>query len=774
MNKKKIFSILLAAAITFNGATSVFANDMTKAKNTAAPILVPVTPTNDTATINVDDEKNVKISREKAKEIATATIKTYFNIEIDESKFTQRINLNTSNYNGKQNSSWGINWEMYNMEKSINIGVTLNAETGEVIQANNYDRKNNEENAVPTITVKEAEKISDDFIKRIEPKKYNESIKKNYNNLGYYGSTNYNFSYVNKVNGIEFEGNSMGIEIDGGKGTVVSYYKSWNEDLKFPEVKEKVDTKTAVEIFKKEAKMNLKYGAFTQNYSYYENEKDVKLIYSTEFINGYLLDANDGKMLNLNNPSNGALIKDLNEKEKEEFYNKSKVVTPRTNAVEEVEAKKIINSFINELYGAGYVIKDLGYEEYAQSHGSSGNKMWNAYFSKGESERYNESGNISINALTGEILNCSKYSNEDYKANEKFEAKLTWEQAYAKAIDVVAKYYPDKVKKIKTEQYHYNNSVYDKMNETNYYFNFARLENGIEYNENNINVGISAVTSQLNNLNYNWEKDIKFPEVKNIISKEDASEILFNKYKPVLIYSQINKSSNPEKPELEMKLAYKLSDSNGMYDYTNIDALTGKFINYNGENIDQNVGLFKEQIKDSKAEKELSILASRGLIETIDFKLDKKVTQIDLIKMLVNARGYRPYMIEKTADLKFSNITKADANYKYLQMAISYGIMENSDGEFIGEQLVTREELAKTLVKFTNYSKLAQHSEVFKINYKDASKISKENLGYIAIAEAFGFIQIESNEVKPTDNSTMEQLAIGVYNALNNVRNTQY
>ena len=63
-------------------------------------------------------------------------------------------------------------------------------------------------------------------------------------------------------------------------------------------------------------------------------------------------------------------------------------------------------------------------------------------------------------------------------------------------------------------------------------------------------------------------------------------------------------------------------------------------------------------------------------------------------------------MAEKTADLKFSNIAKSDANYKYLQMAVSYGIMENSDGEFIGDKLVTREELAKTLVKFTNYSKL--------------------------------------------------------------------
>ena len=38
----------------------------------------------------------------------------------------------------------------------------------------------------------------------------------------------------------------------------------------------------------------------------------------------------------------------------------------------------------------------------------------------------------------------------------------------------------------------------------------------------------------------------------------------------------------------------------------------------------------------------------------------------------------------------------------------------------------------------------------------------------------FGFIQVEKNEFKPKDNATMEQLAMGVYNALNNLRNSQY
>jgi hypothetical protein len=773
MNRKRIFSMLLASALMFSGTTSTFARSMTSVQPPTTPIAI--TNTADTkATVDSENEKSVKISKEKAKAIALEVMKTYFNTNIDESKFTQRSNLNTSNYNGKQTSSWSIYWEMYNMEKNININVTLNAETGEVTQASNYERMTSEANTVPTITAKEAEKISDDFAKKIQPKRFSECNKKNYNNLGYYGSANYSFNYVNKVNGIEFDGNNINIEVDGVKGKVVSYYSNWSENLKFPEVTGIVDAKTATDTFKNEAKMTLRYTAFTQNYSYYENKKDVKLLYVPEFSKGNTLDAKNGKMVDIYNNSNGPVIKDLNENEKEEFYKKAKVVAPREKAIEEGEAGKIIKGFISKLYGEGYVIQDLSYQENAESYGSSGSKVWNAYFNKGEVGKYNESGNLSLDALTGEILSCYKYSNTDYNGNEKFEAKLTWEEAYTKAIEAVAKYYPDKIKQIKTEQQHYNYNAYDKMGERDYYFSFTRVENGIAYYENSINVGFSAVTGNMNNLNCNWDRGIKFPEIKNTISKEDASEILFNKYKPVLFYTQINKSTDLEKPELEMKLAYKLSDANGMYEYTNIDALTGKFLNYNGENIDPNIEMFKEQIKDSKAEKELSILASKGLIETIDFKVDKKITQIDLIKMLVNARGYRPYMIEKTADLKFSNIAKSDVNYKYLQMAVSYGIMENSEGEFIGDKLVTREELAKILVKFTNYNKLAEHSELFKVNYVDASKISKGNLGYVAIAEAFGFIQIGNNEFKPSDIVTMEQLAVGVYNALNNVRNTQY
>jgi len=770
MNRKRIFSMLLSLVLTFTVTSSTFAITMPVAQ-AAVPQITNIST--GTSTINSQGEESVKISKEKAKEIAKGIIKTYFNTEIDENKLTQTSNLYTSTYNGEENSSWNINWDMSNMEKTVNISVTLNAETGEITQASNYERLVNGESTVPIINVKDAKQISDGFLKKIQPNKFNESNSRNSDNLLYGASPNYSFNYISKVNGIEYDGNSIGIEVDGVKGKVVSYNNNWTQDLQYPEISGIVDSKTAEEAFKKETKLNLRYITTTQN-NYDQNKKDVKLVYIPELVKGNKLDAKDGKILEPYNNVNDSVIRDLNEKEKVEFYNSAKVIIPRESAVEEVEAGKLIKSFISKIYGEGYIVQNLGYQEYAKGNGSLSNKIWSANFNKGEIGKNNEYGNISIDALTGQILNCSKYSNEDNNVSEKFVAKLTWEEAYTKAIQAISQYYPDKVKQIKTEQCHYTYNTDDKIGERGYNFNFIRLENGVEYYDNNINISFSAVTGNMTNLNSNWDKDIKFPEIKSIISKDEAGEIMFNKYKPVLVYTQINKSVNPEKPELETKLAYRLTDDSGLYDYKNIDAFTGKFVNYNGENIDQNIELFKEKIKGSKAEKELSVLAARGLIETSDFKLDQKITQMDLIKMLVNSRGYQPYMAEKAADLKFSNIAKSDANYKYIQMAISYGIMENSEGEFIGDKLVTREDFAKTLVKFTGYSKLAEHVDIFKINYSDVSKISKDNLGYVAIAEAFGYIQVENNEFKPGDIVTMEGLGIGVYNALNNARNTQY
>ena len=162
-----------------------------------------------------------------------------------------------------------------------------------------------------------------------------------------------------------------------------------------------------------------------------------------------------------------------------------------------------------------------------------------------------------------------------------------------------------------------------------------------------------------------------------------------------------------DKSNSKMQLVYSIGNMNNPLN--SIDAYTGKILNFYGENIDDNIDAFKAKIKGSAVEKEASILASQGIIDTKDFKLDAGVTRLQLVKILVNAKGFNPYL-KGMNDLSFTNGVgaKDSTDYKYVQLGVIYGIIQDKKDEFKGNELVTREELAKSLVKLLGYDKIAE------------------------------------------------------------------
>ncbi|WP_422717878.1 S-layer homology domain-containing protein [Gottschalkia purinilytica] len=56
---------------------------------------------------------------------------------------------------------------------------------------------------------------------------------------------------------------------------------------------------------------------------------------------------------------------------------------------------------------------------------------------------------------------------------------------------------------------------------------------------------------------------------------------------------------------------------------------------------------------------------------------------------------------------------------------------------------------------------------MYKLDFKDADKISPELRGYVAIAQGLGIISGNNGNFNPTDNLTREQGIIVVYNMLN-------
>ncbi|MDD3298657.1 MAG: S-layer homology domain-containing protein [Firmicutes bacterium] len=67
-------------------------------------------------------------------------------------------------------------------------------------------------------------------------------------------------------------------------------------------------------------------------------------------------------------------------------------------------------------------------------------------------------------------------------------------------------------------------------------FSYVRLENGISYHANTVNVDVNSETGEVESYYYNWSEDVSFPEPEGIISLEDAQQAYKEELGLKLIY----------------------------------------------------------------------------------------------------------------------------------------------------------------------------------------------------------------------------------------------
>lgn len=750
MKSKKLISLVLGAALTLTNYSAVFASD------------IKSVPNKDNVNIAAM-EKEAKVSKDEAKNISKKVLKDYFNVTIDEKQYEYSIEF--SQAYGNKNYFWQIYWRKNDSNRNVNMEVFLDASNGKILRASKREYIDGQTNNIAKITEEEGKKKAEAFLQKINPKELKETkyVKNNTDYMYRRGDNTYSYLYARYINGIKYDENSLVVEVDGVNGEVVSYNISWDDNAKVPSADGIIAANKAEDIMKKDLSMDLYYMPYRDKYE--ENADKTKLVYRANFLNGSFLDAKEGKFIN--NALGKKVEKDLTDKEKKDYLSKIKIDKPLSSEISKDRALQLAKEKIKELYGDGYDISNVRYNENTESMFGAKN-TWSIDFDKKEGEKkgYN-GGQITIDALTEKVVSLYKNS---FIENEKAAAVLNWEQEYKKAIEAIVKYAPEKFKDINTKQINYvDNNIYDQR----YYFNFPRTVNGIPYDANNITVVFDTVKGELCEFRINWSDDAKFSEAKNLIDKTEGKNILFNKFKPELCYVKINKSNDPKKTEFETKLVYKWSNNAYMYysPLVTVDAYSGKVLNEMGEEIDENIDKFMEKIQTSPYKNELTILAYNGVIDTANFEANKEITQMDFIKMLVNAKGYRPYLLKEATSLKFdSGTAKNDANYKYLQLAVLYGIVENKEGKLDVNAKVTREDMAKTLVKFLGYEKLANSKDIFQLKIDDAKEIKDENIGYIAIAKGLGILEVKDNKIRPKANATWTDLSISIYRVLDNIR----
>ncbi|HYF75056.1 MAG TPA: S-layer homology domain-containing protein, partial [Candidatus Nitrosocosmicus sp.] len=205
----------------------------------------------------------------------------------------------------------------------------------------------------------------------------------------------------------------------------------------------------------------------------------------------------------------------------------------------------------------------------------------------------------------------------------------------------------------------------------------------------------------------------------------------------------------------------------------NIDAFTGKLLNYEGYELDAVQSDFYEVIKGDPAEKELSILAFQNIIDTGSFKPDREITYMELLRILVNVKGYRYYTKGDQLELQIKNVDKKSENYPYLLEAVRYGIIENKPMEIKLDAKVTREQMIELIVKLLNYEKLAKAKGIFMLEYKDVDDINIDLYGHVAIAKGLGIIDGTLEMFRPKENVKMHEAALAIYKALDGLKETK-
>lgn len=613
---------------------------------------------------------------------------------------------------------------------------------GEKLELENYyfQPTNEKEALFPAKVSKEAaKKIAEEFMKSFIANAEYQLETDSYN---YYPQQiltepiRYNFSFTSTKNDISISEQRMEVTVLGN-GEVVNFYKTpVQKSATFDDVKQLKDEAELLKKFKDNLSIDKQYQI---DFDYRTGERGVKLIYQpTTKVRG--IHASTGKWLTSNDYTT-----EYPEKTKLEKIS-ANPLPAKQNGVTLEEAKKIAEKFIKsksdkikltiqsmdevENYNGQSVIRvDYMYEYANGGHGTS----------------------LEINKNTGEIIQYYDITRDILQQNgeKPSENKLTQKDALTQALKYVKEMIPSYLHNyaLPVEE-----AFYDDM-QGSYNFSFPRVVNGIVVIGDQINVSIAGDGS-LKNLHVGYQEIKDWPALDKVISEKDALAKLKEALNIKLTY--LKPSNDKEKNHYDLVYVPVFNENS----FSFLDATTGEWNNLNN---------FKspETIKHAWAEEELNYLISAKVLEVKDpkkFNGDAAISKGEALKVLLNSLTYfydgMYYNNNENLKQTFDNIDPKHPLYQAVERAVSMGVIQPSGKNFDVDAPIKREELAAWYIRVLGLEQAAKHSNIYKLDFVDASKVQKEYIGYVALANSMGLFKVEKNQFNPAQEVTYAELAV--------------
>ncbi|SHH88255.1 YcdB/YcdC domain-containing protein [Sporanaerobacter acetigenes] len=668
-------------------------------------------------------DKQLKEAITKSKEL--------FNIGKEYDKFSSDV----SSYDGK--TAFNLNWSD-SKEKlgSINVSLTVDGEILSYSKSEPYYGENRPK--LPKVSKDEGLKIAKDFIGKVSP-----DIAKNIKyidrdeQLDIYSDL-YNYSFIRTINGMIYDENNVNITVDNITGEVRDYYTNWDKDIVFSEAKDVISKEKAQELYKQKIGLKLIYKT-----SYIEREPRLYLTYAS-LRNNLGIDAKNGEAVQIGyyGPYYEGMDMNMGAKGEENAENLSpdeqEAVESVSGLISEEEAEKLGRKYLE--INKDYKLDSVNlYRDWK----NKGEYKWYLGFRKNVNgvEKYSS---VAVNAKSKELISFYRWddvnSNKEIKYNEK--------QALDIAKNFIVKTNPEKVNNIEYIDPVADSRRVDEVPQKIVNLNFMRIENGAYVLDDAIRVSVDLTEGKIVEYEMDWYNG-KLPSKDKVISIDEAYNILFDQIGMEVRYTVPNRYEKTDNKKLEAILVYGLKKDKP----NDIDANTGKILNYEGIPYEKREKISYKDIEKSYAKDKINILTQYGIgFSGNEFKPSEKLNQRDFLFLLAKANN--SYLS--------SDISNNDEKlYSYL---INTGIVK--DDEKAPKKIMTKEEAIKYIIRALKYDKVADLNNIYKDLFKDTKDINPELKGYVSIAYGLKIVEGSNGYLRPKAELKREDGANLIYNFL--------
>lgn len=382
----------------------------------------------------------------------------------------------------------------------------------------------------------------------------------------------------------------------------------------------------------------------------------------------------------------------------------------------------------------------------------NGNKYWNLFWYQ---NNYKETMDVNVDSSNKTVVSAYYYEEQNEGSYDGFPT-YSEEQALDIASSFIKEVWGDKYGKLRLVEEDNPEIIFPEARKypIEYNFNFVRIFEGIEVENQGIRLSINGENGEISNYQYNWNNSINIPSSSGKISVEEAKAIFKEKSGFELTYFMPNRGYS--KNSSALKLVYRPMFTNNFA----IDALSGEILD--GDYFGFSTGYSADLSKEETSTNERVTLSEQELSELEKIKdiLSAKEAQAKLEKLIAIPSGYNlenKNLSRYSPDLIIWSFNYQDPdNYQYIDVSIDaitgeLIYLSKTEENFNENPVLTKEECQEKVLNAIKKYAGDKHNEVKLVN--DMAFTNKNNLPY---RYRFEFVRQANGIVYPENGFNVE------------------